>query len=702
MRSRTQDPEMLRFHVAEGRHELPAVARRLPNADEWFVSLHQDAADVTPAESLSRSVLEGSDVAGVLMWQSNAKGERTYSNHSTSHFSGRTPDETLNYGWVQDIYPDDIAEYLREYHQAHLEGRSFRREYRIRHHNGTFRWVLGSTMPMVESGHFVGLTGVTLDIDELVSTRERLRRNEERLSVATFATRLGVFDWEIQSNRMGWDSTMFELFGLDPSSEKRSYEEWMELILPDDRERASLAVRSALQTGAELNIQFRTVLPTEVVRHIRVQAKVFLDDGGAPLRMVGTHADVTDAIETQSKIEAARRSAEEAAEAKSEFLANVSHEIRTPLNGIIGMTALLLDTELDDEQLESLETIKCSADNLLAVINDVLDFSKIEADRLELHPTSFEIRPALEKLLAPVRVKAKEKDLRFTISIAPDVPAQVCGDDLRIGQVVMNFVTNAVKFTPRQGSVKVDVSAEYLPDSKVQLTFSVKDTGIGMKPEVLDRVFDAFVQADSSITREFGGTGLGLAICRRLVNLMGGEIGVESVYGEGSSFSFKVICSVTSILPVSVRGSSTRLVCPIPITDPLNVLVVEDNPINQKVILRTLEKWGVRATLAQNGQEAVDTYLGTRNLDLILMDCQMPVMDGYEATAAIRQSERSRGRAHIPIIAVTAHAMEGDRENCLLAGMDDYLPRPIDRDQLAELMRKWCRVTSAIPIRHEG
>jgi PAS domain S-box-containing protein len=460
-----------------------------------------------------------------------------------------------------------------------------------------------------------------------------------------------------------------------------------DLVPPEDAE-------TFLRSLGPAESESRAVLPVVVPgRHRRKDGSVMEVEltstdvllAGRPCR-IASSKNVTARNRAAAELAAARDMAVEASNVKSAFLATISHELRTPMNGVLGMTELLLDSELTDDQRELANQVSRSGDLMVELIDDVLDISRIETGRLELAISEFQLRETIEQSCAPVRLRADAKGVELDVQIADDVPDRARGDGRRLRQVLLNLVANAVKFT-HAGSVVVRVSLVPRAEPGCLIRVEVTDTGIGIERSSLQGVFEPFTQADASTTRIYGGTGLGLTIASELVALMGGTIGAESEPGIGSTFWIEVPLAFAPPVSVSSSGSTAAHSAVRPLWDtPPSVLVAEDSPVNQTVTARNLERCGCNVDIVSDGRQALEA-LAERRYDAVMMDCQMLELDGYDATAELRR--REYGVRRTPVIAMTAHAMPSDRARCLAAGMDDYVSKPIRREQLIAALQRW-------------
>lgn len=511
-------------------------------------------------------------------------------------------------------------------------------------------------------------------IEQLVTSLRESEGRKRLLATIVEQSDQAIFTENLDGVITSWNAGAETLFGY--TAEEAIGKQYGILIPSEDRE--NLNARERIRSGQKLSCETCMVARNGTIIDIEISAAPMFDDNGVHSGEITIAWDITERKRTQEQLLQAKKTAEAASQAKSDFVANMSHEIRTLMNGILGFTELALDSDLTAEQRDSLNAVKSSAESLLGVINDILDFSKIEAGRLDIESIPFSLRDSLDQTIKSLELRARQKGLKLMWEVAPDVMDCVIGDPVRLRQVIVNLVGNAIKFT-NHGEVEVRVGIMGPRNAtEARLLFTVRDTGIGIPSEKQRLIFEAFSQADMSTTRIYGGTGLGLTISSRLVELMGGRITVESESAKGSVFSFTIHVGLpqehfrsAAVAPQPASPHPTRAESKM-----LAILVAEDNPVNQKLARRLLEKLGHKVHLVENGEEAV-AAVKTRHFDAVLMDLQMPVLGGLAATTAIRKWERGHG-THVPVIAMTAHAMQGDRERCLETGMDGYISKPVD------------------------
>ncbi len=571
----------------------------------------------------------------------------------------------------------------------------------------------------------IPLTGLNGDgtLVAIVEDITELRVAEQRLSLALRASGLGLWTWDLRSGTFELSDEWFTLLGHDPYSFPPVFESWQGFAHPDDRDRMREHFDSHLRlfeptAGDRLRFEVRMRDASGQYRWILTIGEITdRDETGHPLHITGVQIDIEDLKQAEASLERARSLAEAANRAKSEFLANMSHEIRTPMSAILGFAEILRTEQIDEQQTDGyLETIQRNGQHLLSLINDILDLSKIESGRMELESISIDPRQVVDGVLELMRPRAVEKNLDLRMEIAPDLSRSLVTDPVRLKQILVNLMGNAIKFT-ESGSVTLRVRTEG-ENEDVRLLCAVQDTGIGMNQTQMERIFQPFSQADNSTTRRFGGTGLGLTISRRLARMLGGELSVTSEIGSGSTF--RLVVAGTEISPDTVQAefdawlhsdSTAQLTesvdAPLPTDKPswlendmgsstaseaplagARILLAEDGADNQVLLRHVLTRAGATLEIVGDGQAAADRLLfprpGDEQIELLLLDMQMPRLDGYQTAELLRKEGQQ-----LPIVALTAHAMLGDRERCTDAGCDDYATKPVDRAQLIATCVRW-------------
>jgi PAS domain S-box-containing protein len=550
---------------------------------------------------------------------------------------------------------------------------------------------LGLAAAAVATGVKRGRLGVAPRATVQGAYEKEARRAAELFDLATRACKAGTMEWSLQGDgEQRWSDNFFRLLGYEPGECPATHAMFVSLMHPDDVARADAAVTEQFLQGKFFEIEFRLKHRSGAYRWFAATNQVVAEDG-VPHGMLGTITDIHE-------LKAAQESAEAANVAKSRFLANMSHEVRTPMNAILGFASVLRGTELVDDQREYVETICTSGEQLLRLINEILDLSKIEAGAITLQEESFALADVIHDVLTLAKPQLRGVAVALDSRLDPDVPARVLGDYGRLRQILLNLVSNAAKFT-HEG--RITVTATLAPASDAEgvtpVRIAVVDTGIGIDDELLARVFEPFVQADGTHTRNYGGAGLGLTICRDLVRLMGGTLDAESEVGRGSAFVVTIPFRATpahagtsgsSMIDRRPRGAPQ----PAPAPRVARVLVVDDDEPNRALMRAAFAPAGFEVAVAANGEEALRIFAAS-SIDLVLMDVHLPEMDGMQAAAGMRALQGSS--VEIPVVAVTADAMDGDRERYLAAGFDDYLSKPIDLVALVETARRWTEAPAA-------
>jgi len=613
------------------------------------------------------------DIDGTIQYANPAF--TTLTGYSREEAAGQNPRFLKSGQTPQEVY--------QELWRTIVSGRVWRGEVINRRKNGTvYREEMQITPVEGTTGQIVSFIAVKRDVTQVRAERDA----QAFLATIVQSSEDAIAAYSPAGTILTWNRGAEAVFG---HSAAEAIGKPMSMLLPPDQQHVLVSATEQVRAGTFMSNY-------EGVGLHRDGRRIPLLGSGSPVRNAAGELiaismilrDVSERKRYEKELIRAREAADAANVAKSRFLANMSHEIRTPMNGVIGMMQLLLETELSAEQRRYANVAQTSGQVLLSLIDNILDLSKIEARKVTLEKCSFNLRHTLESVVQLVGIQAKAKSLNLVLRVSPEIPELLRGDPHRLRQILTNLAANAVKFTER-GEVAVEAALEKQADGQVTVAFRIVDTGIGMRPDEIARLFQPFAQADTSTTRKYGGTGLGLIISKQLVEMMGGKIGVHSLAGLGSTFWFTAVFETAEpevVQPVT-GGVDRGNRGPVP---GLRILVVEDNPVNREVLLAQLSRLGYQAAAVENGAEAVEA-LAAAGYDLVLMDCQMPVMDGFEATLHIREVHRS----DIPIVAVTADAMPADRDRCLQAGMNDYLAKPVELQRLADVLTKWLHAPSA-------
>lgn len=629
--------------------------------------------DLKLSEQHFRELVEN---ASDMIYELDPEGKFSYVNPIMERISEYDKTELQHWVYWKIIHPDDCERVVAFYRDQRRGQQAVTYlELRIVSRSGKAIWV-GQNVRMFYEGNLVTRVRVIArDISGLVTAREALKDSELRFRTLAENAPVGIYQTDAHGRGTYVNRRWCEIAGT--TEEMAIGSGWGETIAKDDYNRVRREWLKSVKQGGEFSMEFRFQHTDGEMRWVMSRATTYTDRTGRTLGYIGTINDIT-------ALKLARENAEQATRAKTQFLSMMSHEIRTPLNAINGLTHLLLEGNPRQDQQESLRLLKFSGENLLRIINDILDFNKIEAGKIDLEHIGFDIQRLVKDLVSVLEYRAKEKGIRLVLEIGETVPHFVLGDPLRIGQVINNLLSNAIKFT-EEGAVTVTMNSGLSATGRShRLSVEVRDTGIGIAPENLERIFEGFSQERLDIARKFGGTGLGLSISKRLLTLMGSDLLVESVLGEGSKFYFSLLLEEAQPSEEVQGKKQEKAVVNL---ERLEILLVEDNRVNQMVASNFLKKWNCDVDIAINGLEAVE-MVKRKKYGIILMDLQMPGMDGYEATRHIRSMPDPYFKK-VPIIALTASIMSDVKKEALEAGVNDFLGKPFSPEELSSRLSRY-------------
>jgi PAS domain S-box-containing protein len=685
--------EQLEYTVV--RRNLRAFEAEL-RKQEQQLSRHRER--VRQSESRAALALEAGELG---TWEWDATSGTVVSSPTLLRILGTDkPVSKGRFARLSSVHKEDRSKVLEAFRAISRGENSFRMNLRLLRPNGETRWITAmGTAHRAEMGRLQGITALCSDVTSRELADRELRDREELFRRLSVSCPVGIFRSDLNGLVTYVNPRTAEMWGMTEAAMLGAG--WVERLHPEDAGPLVERWIAANKAGQSYGQEFRLLLPDGSVRWVQGRSAVVFDQEGRVAATVGTVDDITERKRVQQELHDAKEAAEDANRAKDLFLANVSHELRTPLNGVLGMADVLLGTKMTGEQRELAETVRTSGFTLLNLVNDILDLSRIEAGTLRLESAPFDLRQTISNATALLQIQAKAKGLVLEVDYPPSVRDRFIGDCDRIQQILTNYLTNAVKFT-EVGAVTMRVRAEALKGAATRLVVSVTDSGPGIPEDAQQSLFRPFSQVDGSSTRPHGGVGLGLAISKRLAELMGGKVWVESELGRGSTF-FLQLDLVPAAADMSEENSdpargpleiqrrtdaqTTDVTCA-PADARRRLLLAEDNAINQKVARHLLAKLGWTVDIVTDGASALERV--QQNVyTVILMDCQMPKVDGYMATSMIRSYEAETPGVRTPIIAVTAHAMAGDRDRCLQAGMDDYIAKPLQLDNLRRVLERW-------------
>lgn len=608
-------------------------------------------------------------------------------NSAFTKILGYSKKELLNTVFINYVHPEDIPKTYKEIIKLLTGKHTINFEIRFLKKNGDHIYLQWTAFkdPTGELIYAIGR-----DISGMKKTQEKLINSEALLNNAQKIAKIGSWEFNLVTKDLNWSNELYTIFEIENKPNPNLYQEYLTRFSEDDLEKLHNCINQSIIDKQPYNIEHRLVLPSNRIKWVYGTGIPILDNAGNVIGLRGVAQDITHKKQIYESIKA-KEQAEAANKAKSDFLANMSHEIRTPLNGIVGFTDLLMKTNLSVNQLEYMRVVNESATTLMEIIKDILDFSKIESGKFELDIEEVDLIELAHQVIDLFKYQAHKKNLDLILNIDPNVHQYILADSTRLKQILVNLLSNAIKFTSF-GQIRLDISQNpSLNEGFSDIKFSVKDTGIGIKKVNREKIFDSFMQADNSTTRKFGGTGLGLTISNQLLGLLKSELQLISKYGEGCNFFFNVEFEASNIKKYSnieiTNATKENKMTSATYQQQIKILVVEDNNINMLLAKTLLKSISPNCTIieASDGKEAVEQFKKEK-LDIILMDIQMPVKNGYEATADIRKINEGR---NIPIIALTAGIMDGEKEKCLEFGMNDYISKPIIKADLEQVLLKW-------------